>query len=1465
MENVKNSLIKSLVNFVYGGKEYKRYANNVQDHIISEYLAELPVSFEPRLVKEDFTSRFLTDSKFTVQNGFCRTIKNILSNNSNLKMRYDAITEEYEEITNAKNANIDKDDEIKDKKLAKLCESLNSSAGTSSFISAINSDTFVQCLKFYSCVDDNFIQEYANKKEFKINNEDLIKLNTPIRLICAYTHAKILLNNKLMKAKNKGEDITDITQEIESLTSEKTNSVLMAIIKEEFSSLKYINTKTSDIQNKVFATLKVFLRSQNLLESYYSGTRIYKELFSNSSSKNNIPNIEDLRILSFNGYTQHIFTSDVIEKANIVDTDNIFNLISAIQVSNSNKNYGSIDETSASYMYRALKLIDKKVQQNSIVNDSTESSTYATYLTFALIQAYAGKEDYSNQIGAIISDPLIQAYHLINDSDLDNYASVAIDIAKDIAKESGKLDPNFESYLDGLKTSLENKNADRQNIAAPTGSTDSEITPVDPTGSTEPEITPVGPTGPEITPTGPTGPTGPEITPVDPTGSTDPEITPVGPTGLEITPVGPTGPENTPTGPTGPTGSTGPKITPVRPSGSVTKKKKDVTVARNEGVKTLQRLVQVALDDTEVSIRTYGEMQKQLEKLERENTKLAHLANLAEQKKELERSQGTLEGQLTQQKNLILETFFNKQFIQDAHIRINKLVASKKRRLTQAELGFKEDLNKLQDVNRQIREVRAELKKYKNSEALNKASGKRKVDIAKESLKSSTAINKEITLQLKENTENIAQNSISIMNEKSELLKLQEKLKPVLNKVSLEIDKLQKVIEAVKTANPTLKLASKADCQNQKDSLEIYLSFIQDIISKTTDQTKLNKLSKEVDKTSSQLAIYTKQLERFEKLEKLEQNVEVKIDRTEQEIQSADEANPILLQLKSMADSQEQKDDILETYRGFIQDQKDSLETYRGYIQEQISKTTDQDKVAKLNKQTETIDSQLALYTEQLKRFEKLEEYRQEKADIEKPIRDEIEQKELQIAKLKEEQTRLDQENANLTQQKVNTSYIVQDNEEKLQQAQEYAATSTPAKEHIKGNFTDEMYFELQDKLSELQEEKNRLVENIKKYFEDMQILELLKEAKVGTFDTFFGMMEEYDDVSKKLNETNKTLTQESANKEQPDQVVEKQAEVVTKIKSEIIDKLDDMLAQKHGLWLVETDIKNSENLIAKYSVQLKEEKEILSKLQAEYEKAVKAFTDKYNFALHNEDTANEAYSTDDWKKIEELLKSQKAKINKLEGKFNKARETKTALENRRKEILKTIKAEKAMLTQKIIAVDLDSIKNENQRATIDLNENKLAYLTMLHELAKLAAALSKKESTISEDLIYKYTLDSDKYSDEFTRLDVYNALLEIAKANYSKEVLDEIKGETKKSVVNGMLEILKNPEKYVISDDLQAIVNSESLQKLVPITQAVKKAEIRKQKEEEKAKRKTKKEKTAKKPKVKKAEEKGSDDGRSI
>ena len=1421
MENVKNSLIKSLVNFVYGGNAYSKQADNIQDHIISEYLAELPVSFELSLVKEDFTSKFLTDSKFTVQNGFCRTIKNILSNNSNLKMRYDAITEEYEKITNAKNADIDKKDEIKDKKLAKLYDALKSSAGTSSFASLTKSNTLMQCLEFYSIIDDNYVQKTANEKKLRINNEDLIKLSTPIRLICAYTHAKILLNNelmelndKLMKLENAHEDTTAVDrkieavkQEIENLTSENVRAILTAIIQKEFSSLKYINTKTSDIQNKIFATLKVSLSKNNLLESYYSGSRIYKELFSNSSSKDDIPNIEDLRLLSFNGYTQPIFTSNIVRKAKDLDNNNIFDLVSNITVSNSAKNYGTIDETSAVNMYKALTLIRNKVDQYKTASKTVESKTYTTYLTFALIQAYAGKVDHTNQIGAIISDPLIQAYHLINDSDLDNYASIAIDIAKDIAKESGKLDPNFESYLDGLKTSLENKNADRQNIVA--GGDDSD----------------------QQTKGDGDKPQNDEDTPRNKEDEEKEDIR-----------------------------RTDPVPVPPKP---VPKKKKDVTVARNEGVKTLQGLVQVALDDTEVSIRTYGEMQKQLEKLERENTKLAHLAkekeimdktvaDLAEQKSELERSQGTLKRQLTQQKNLILKTFFNEQFIQDAHIRINKLVASKKRRLTQAELGFKEDLNKLQDVNRQIREVRAELKKYDDLEALNKASGKRKVDIAKESLKSSTAINKEIALQLKENTEKIAQISISIMNETSELSKLQEKLKPVLNEVSLEIDKLQKVIKAVETANPTLKLASKADCQNQKDSLEIYLSFIQDQISKTTDQTKLDKLSKEVEETSSQLVIYTKQLSRFEKLEKLEQNVEVKIDRTKQAIQSAVEANPTL-QLTSMADCQEQKD---------------SLETYRGFIQDQISKTTDQDKVAKLNKQTETIDSQLALYTEQLKRFEKLEEYRQEKTDIEKPIRDEIEQKELQIAKLEEEQTRLNQENANLTQQRVNTSYIVQDNEEKLQQAQEYAASSTPAKEHIKGNFTDEMYFELQDKLSELQKERNRLVENIKKYFYDMQILELLKEAKVGTFDTFFGMMEEYDDVSKKLNETSEKLTQESANKEQLDQVVEKQTEVVTKIKSEIIDKLDDMLAQKHGLWLVETDIKNSENPIAKYSDQLQEEKEILSKLQAEYKKAVNAFTDKYSFALHNEDTANEAYSTDDWKKIEELknqVNSQKAKINKLEGKFNKARETKTALENRRNEIIETINAEKAMLTQKIIAVDLASIKNENQRATIDLNENKLAYLTMLHELAKLAAALSKKESTISEDLIYKYTLDSDKYSDEFTRLDVYNALLEIAKANYSKEVLDEIKDETKKSVVNGMLEILKNPEKYVISDDLQAIVNSESLQKLVPITQAVKKAEIRKQKEEEKAKRKTKKEKTAKEPKVKKAEEKGSDDGRSI
>ena len=146
MENVKNSLVKSLVNFVYGGNAYSKRADNIQDHIISEYLAELPVSFELSLVKEDFTSKFLTDSKFTVQNGFCRTIKNILSNNSNLKMRYDAITEEYEKITNAKNADIDKKDEIKDKKLAKLYDALKSSAGTSSFASLTKSNTLMQCL-----------------------------------------------------------------------------------------------------------------------------------------------------------------------------------------------------------------------------------------------------------------------------------------------------------------------------------------------------------------------------------------------------------------------------------------------------------------------------------------------------------------------------------------------------------------------------------------------------------------------------------------------------------------------------------------------------------------------------------------------------------------------------------------------------------------------------------------------------------------------------------------------------------------------------------------------------------------------------------------------------------------------------------------------------------------------------------------------------------------------------------------------------------------------------------------------------------------------------------------------------------------------------------------------------------------------------------------------------------------------
>ena len=227
-------------------------------------------------------------------------------------------------------------------------------------------------------------------------------------------------------------------------------------------------------------------------------------------------------------------------------------------------------------------------------------------------------------------------------------------------------------------------------------------------------------------------------------------------------------------------------------------------------------------------------------------------------------------------------------------------------------------------------------------------------------------------------------------------------------------------------------------------------------------------------------------------------------------------------------------------------------------------------------------------------------------------------------------------------------------------------------------------------------------------------------------------------------------------------------------------------------------------------------------------------------------------------------IKQHQDRINKLNTKLEDAKKAKLSLEQKRNAIIKMINYDKKSMIDKINRVDLMSIKAENASTIHILNNNKTSYLTMAHELAKLAAGLSKKDSVISEDLIDRYTLDSDKYSHEYTRLEIYNALLEIAKANYSKEVIGEIKEETHKNVVDGMLEILKNTEKYVLSDDLQAIINSDSLQKLVPITQAVKRAEVNAKAREQKEK--TKKEKTAKEqPNVRKEEEKGSDDGRSI
>lgn len=1239
MKTIKNSLIKSLVNFVYGGNAYSRRADNIQDHIIKEYLAELPYFFNVETIRKDFAGNFLKDSNLTVKQGYCRTIDNLISNDATLKKELKNDISLYNKCKLGPNKN----------KMVNFIDALRNPNSTyASLTNRLNNEKFIDSLSLYASLE-------------KLDNK-FTKIINPVKLICAYIHTKIVLNHELENKRSKGEDTSSIEKEI-SFVTETLAPTLQNIVYDELYSYK--NLKMSEIENSVYDTLSYVFTNSNLIKSYFSGTRIYMDLYDNSPDIKDIPGLDKLRSIVFNGYTQRVFSKQVIENSEKLG-NNICDLISNINVIQSGEKAGELDDNSASNLYRALSLIKDRVAQYDS-NNSKEKISYTTYLTFAILQSQLGQLDYANQIATIISDPLIQSYHLITTNDLDKYAHLAIDIAKDIAKESGKLDKNFDNYLNGLKKSLENKDQKDNNLK----------------GSKKDQ--------------------------------------------KEINPG----------------------------------KNSDIVSARNNGIKTLQQLVNVALEDNEFSLRAYSEIQKQLEKLENENDELVRLArekdtidkkvaDLSDNKKKLDARIVTLKGQLTKNKNEILKSFFNDKFIAEAHEKINKLIISKKRKFTKAELEFKDDLSKLKTINSEIKQIEANFKKYADLTALNSANNTRKVDVARNNLKVSILNKNEIEARIKTNIEKIAQTQSLLMKASEGNI---ESLNRRLQIANSHINEISTAIKKVIKSNPTLDLRNKAICEDQRSSLVIYLGYIKSQVKK--DKSK--------------------------------------------------------------------------------------------YLPEQHK-----------------VEEKIAIYDEQLKNYENLGHY----AQIKQNVRKEIEEiKQLDFAQLEAEMKALQSENDYLAKLQAENTKDIRENTVRLDDANEYALRSTPAKEYISNMSFDKESEQL--RLDNLLKEKEGLIKKIKNYFYSEQLRALLNETKVGTFDKFFDLMDQFDKLIKQNNELSENIAQIVTTQNELNNKLSQQQGNVESIKNEIIAKLDNMLAQKHGLWLVENDIKNSERPIKKNSEALQKENSALLASQKEHDKKLEKFLEKYQSALRSGDAkiAEIAYKSSDYAEIETIMKQIKQhqdRINKLNTKLEDAKKAKLSLEQKRNAIIKMINYDKKSMIDKINRVDLMSIKAENASTIQILNNNKTSYLTMAHELAKLAAGLSKKDSVISEDLIDRYTLDSDKYSHEYTRLEIYNALLEIAKANYSKEVIGEIKEETHKNVVDGMLEILKNTEKYVLSDDLQAIINSDSLQKLVPITQAVKRAEVNAKAREQKEK--TKKEKTAKEqPKVKKEEEKGSDDGRSI
>ncbi len=1225
MNTEKNTLLKSVVDFIYH-KDNKQEKNiNLQGKILQTFLEQEFYEYNHDLVKEGLTTQFLFDSELSVDRGFCQTIKR---KEFNKTQEFKATIAEF-------------DSKVKEGKVF-------TKYNLNKFISEIESGNYPTFENEEFCFA---LKLYSNMDTYTLKNKEA-KISTPVKILCALNRAKIEINKQWLKDPE-NEQVKEKIQKIRSIERNLTPII--------FSMFNLKTTKTKDVHNLVNQILCSTMQDQAPIQSYFRSLRFYKELQTNSSNENNIKTIDDLYRINAHGYIVKIFNQ---EKMKDFDANykhqNIFELIANTKV---NQN-SSIDAENATKLHYSLQKIQNKVVQFA-PNATDEQAKYLEYLTYAIISSKVGQKDYHNTIGVAICDPLAESLHNItHQADKDALAEKAIEIVENIAKEEG-----VQIDLSDLKNSLakaESKRIESQNII------DNQNEGQDNNNNQNEE-------------------------------QQDKKE----------------GVENK--------GDNKKQETNKKSKKSKKETKTVKTSPKNKGIKELQNLIDSSLENIVDSIQIYQEQQSDLEKLDKENEKLTTIQNNHNKSSEnivtlknsitnLNKKLNSQKGQLIKQRNAILRDFFDDKFIKEAQHNIAKI--SKSSKLTKSQQEFKANLDELQKINNEIKALKQEMKKSNNVEALNVASGQRKINLVKSEIKTIKQDIATTQTKLDENLTNIRNAQIDLMNANySNIANLKNRLE-ICNQ---NIKELNNNVNDLINKNPILNINSAKNCDILMEKLSKEVSEIKKQIKNAPSKQEKEKLAIKQNQLNNQLSICTTQRLNFTQIEKYE---EIKTN-----------------------------------------------------------------------------------LTDEIEKYSKLDEY-----------------------SIKENLAKLEKENKELSERKVSLQNQLEEKNQELEDAKNYALDdTTPAKLYTSIN-SPENY---EQKLEELRTKRNELIEKIEKTFENEQIRILLKEVNNGKFDKYFNLMEEFDQTYYLLTNAQQKLNEEEKNIQIIDKQLTEQSSIVENLKEKLKSSIDITLAEKHGLWLNEKNIKDCDKVVNEYNEKLANETIVLNELIKERDTKVKEFIDKYGFMLKDDDVANRFYNSGKFKDVEELnqkVNAQKEKVNEIQEQYNNAVSKKQHFETRKKQILQNIQRDKKLFSSKIDSVNISILQNENKQQIDMLDKAKTYYLSMKYDLEKLAEAISKNDKNIASVIAKKYTLDSNKYSNKYSRLDIYNAIMNIAQENFNEEIIEEVYNQTKQTnVLKGFIEILKNPNRYVISKNLQEILDNESMQKLVPMIKAAKKSEINK------------------------------------